>query len=792
VTRLFDDTPDLGMGGPGTNRTDRELTLTATRCAICGTDTGEPIGVGEDFEYRTSPDTFVAMRCGGCGLVYLNPRPAPSEFERIYPSSYHAFDFTAEQFGFVYKVRRRLEARRVLSWCRGLPDDARILDVGCGDGFHLKLLKDFGHPGWTLEGIDVDERAVAAAKANGLSVRHAAIETAGLPRDRFDLVLLIMTIEHVADPKALLASIRDLLKPGGRVVIVTDNTGSLDFRIFQGRHWGGYHFPRHWNLFDQHSLAALAERSGLSAVRIRTAMSPVNWVYSIRNLLDDWGAPRWLVNRFSLHSTASLAAFTLLDGVLNLVGRGSILQAVLQKPTTETNAPRCATAPAVTKPPVVIVGAGLAGLTAAVHLKRHGVPVRVFEAGPKLAGLARSEHDPDGFTYDFGAHFITTRLAATVGYSTRCRPLAGYGESVLVGRRVYGYPLGLMQSPRFLLDAIGQKITERIAPKSVVSAADWFRNAYGPALADRVALPLVEAWSGARADELSRTVGEKIPGSLFNTVLLKLAMHLTRRPVAIGYCGSLPESAHVWHVYPMGGIGALCEHMASEVADCIETKSPVEAIHTDGERVVGVRVKGVDISARAVISTAPVHILAKLVRGTDRLAPLTRFQYRAMVFVNLRLKGRGILPDVVLWTPGDEFPFFRLTEVPLGMPWLAPKGRTLITCDIGCVIGDSTWAMPDEGLGELCIEHLERISPGVRDRYQGCRVMRVPLAYPIFRLDYEAERKQFEEGTGIEGLYSVGRNGEFGHWLMEDVYWRTRRRIGKLIGRSRSTTVPVV
>jgi len=431
--------------------------------------------------------------------------------------------------------------------------------------------------------------------------------------------------------------------------------------------------------------------------------------------------------------------------------------------------------------PVAIVGAGLAGLTAAVYLKRHGIPVRVFEASPKLAGLARSEHDPDGFTYDFGAHFITTRLAATVGYSTQCRSLARYGESVRVGRHVYGYPFGLMQSPRFLLDAIGQKVNDLIAPKPVVTAADWYRSNYGKALANRVALPLIESWSGSPPDELARSVGEKMPGSLLSTLLLKLSSKLTRRPVAIGYCGALPESPHVWHVYPMGGIGALCEHLAKEVADCIETRSPVEAIHTDGEKVVGVSVKGSEIPVRAAISTAPVPILAKLVRGTDRLAHLARFKYRAMVFVNLRLKGRGLLPDVVLWTPGDGFPFFRLTEVPLGMPWLAPEGRTLITADIGCTVGDSTWTMPDEGLGEICLEHLERISPNARDRYQGCRVMRVPLAYPVYRLEYEAERQKLEVGTGIDGLYSIGRNGEFGHYLMEDVYWRTRRRIRELI-----------
>jgi protoporphyrinogen oxidase len=431
--------------------------------------------------------------------------------------------------------------------------------------------------------------------------------------------------------------------------------------------------------------------------------------------------------------------------------------------------------------PVVVVGAGLAGLTAAIHLKRHGIPVRVFEASPKLAGLARSEQDADGFTYDFGAHFITTRLAATVGYSTRCRTLVRYGETVHYSQRMYEYPFGLMRSPHFLFDAIKQKIRSPFSFKPILSAADWFRNAYGRALADEVALPLVEAWSGFSGDQLSKAVGEKIPGSLAGTLLLKLASRITHRPVAIGYCGSLPESANVWHVYPLGGIGALCEHMAAEVADCIQTQSPVEAIHTDGERVVGVRVKGADIPARAVISTAPVHILAKLVKGTDRLAHLSRFQYRAMVFINLRLTGRSLLPDVVLWTPKDQFPFFRLTEAAMAMPWLVPDGMTMITADIGCTVGDQTWTTSDEALGELCIEHLQRLIPGIRDRYRGCRVMRVPLAYPIFRLDYEDDRKKFEEGTGIKGLYSVGRNGEFGHYLMEDVYWRTRRRIRDLI-----------
>ena len=97
--------------------------------------------------------------------------PTFRNLDRIYPSTYHAYDFTPEQFGFVFKVRRRLEARRLLAACQGLPADALILDVGCGDGFHLALLRDFGEPGWHLEGVDSSERAVEAANRNNIRVQ---------------------------------------------------------------------------------------------------------------------------------------------------------------------------------------------------------------------------------------------------------------------------------------------------------------------------------------------------------------------------------------------------------------------------------------------------------------------------------------------------------------------------------------------------------------------------------------------------------------------------------------------
>lgn len=315
------------------NPDELPLRMTAAVCCVCENQPAKVIARGLDFEYSTSPDEFTAVQCDGCALVYLNPRPDLKEFTRIYPSNYHAFEFSENEYGLVFNIRRRLEARRLLKWCKGLPDAAKIIDIGCGDGFHLELLRDFGNKNWTLEGVDADERAVSMARDNnGLNVHCGVLSELDLPRESYDLAILIQTVEHVADPAALLKEIQKLLSPGGRLCIVTDNTDSFDFRLFKDRHWGGYHFPRHWNLFNAANMRLLAKKTGMEVESLTTQVSPVNWVYSIRNRLTDRSAPSWLIAQFSLRSTISLGAFTIFDIINTQIGRGALLNAVLRRP----------------------------------------------------------------------------------------------------------------------------------------------------------------------------------------------------------------------------------------------------------------------------------------------------------------------------------------------------------------------------------------------------------------------------------------------------------------------------
>jgi len=81
----------------------------------------------------------------------------------------------------------------------------------------------------------------------------------------------------------------------------------------------------------------------------------------------------------------------------------------------------------------------------------------------------------------------------------------------------------------------------------------------------------------------------------------------------------------------------------------------------------------------------------------------------------------------------------------------------------------------------MSLNALTEIVPNAREKYIGCNVLRTPISYPVFLNEYEQARKNFELSTGISNLLSVGRNGEFAHIFMEDVYWRTRKKVGELI-----------
>jgi protoporphyrinogen oxidase len=413
-------------------------------------------------------------------------------------------------------------------------------------------------------------------------------------------------------------------------------------------------------------------------------------------------------------------------------------------------------------------------------LHRRGFPVRVFEAGKAIAGLAQSFSDKNGVKYDFGAHLITNRLAVALGVVDDCYTVTRYNEAVFLNGKTYSFPFGLLRSPKFVGSALAARMRPGKYP-TIDSAADWYRANYGQRMAEDIAIPLVEAWSGVSADELSDAViPPHVDRGIGNVLKLKVAAMLSGRAVCNGISRVKEETPNVWHVYPNKGVADLCQSLASGIENKIELETRVESIIVSEGRVRAVRVNGKEEEASAVVSTAPVHILPKLLQGTSALDYLSNFRYRPLVLTTVILRGTSFLPAVVIWVPEKDRPFFRLVEMPQSVPWLAPEGMTTVNVDIGCETDSEYYRMDDEAIGELCIDHLDSMFPGARSRYEGCRVVRTPIGYPVYLKKYEQERRALAAGLPIEGLYSAGRNAEFAHILMEDIYWNTMDKMRDL------------
>jgi SAM-dependent methyltransferase len=139
--------------------------------------------------------------------------------------------------------------------------------------------------GGKLEGtvVDLDEQSVEAARSRGLggfAGRFEDFET----DDRFDVVIMLNLIEHVADPLLVLRRARELLAPQGLIWVQTPNFRSLDATLFRRRNWAGLHCPRHWTIFSNDGLRAALAKSELEPIRLRRAQAGAFWAASLLGL----------------------------------------------------------------------------------------------------------------------------------------------------------------------------------------------------------------------------------------------------------------------------------------------------------------------------------------------------------------------------------------------------------------------------------------------------------------------------------------------------------------------------
>ena len=184
-------------------------------CPSCGAGTDDRTFLTERGERF---DGERAVLCGRCSLVHLDPRLTAEALERYYAGD----DFSREVRGsgrptpeaLAYRDMRARRRWRFVE--ERLPPEARVLEVGCGAGNFLELLVAAGHD---ATGIDPSTGYATDARERGLDV-HAGRFPDDLPGDdRYDVAVLFHVLEHVPEPVALLAALRERLRPRGMLLL---------------------------------------------------------------------------------------------------------------------------------------------------------------------------------------------------------------------------------------------------------------------------------------------------------------------------------------------------------------------------------------------------------------------------------------------------------------------------------------------------------------------------------------------------------------------------------------------
>lgn len=284
------------------------LCRAAPACLLCG---GEGL-----VQYARQRDRFFGAPGGWdvrwrhhCELAWLDPRPLPSEIGKLYVDYYtHG---RTEQEGAWETLKHWLRdgvlaawlgydrvangtAQRLVGlaagWLRPVRDvvtlgvmclpaerRGRLLDVGCGNGEFLVRMRRLG---WEVRGVEPDVRAATIARETfGLEVDVVQIEDLG-EVGSFDAVTLSHVLEHVVDPVACLAHCARLLHENGLLVVTTPAWGSLGCRRWRA-YWRGLEVPRHIFLYAERSLREVAERAGLTTVKLARSGRSASWVWQI-------------------------------------------------------------------------------------------------------------------------------------------------------------------------------------------------------------------------------------------------------------------------------------------------------------------------------------------------------------------------------------------------------------------------------------------------------------------------------------------------------------------------------
>jgi protoporphyrinogen oxidase len=422
--------------------------------------------------------------------------------------------------------------------------------------------------------------------------------------------------------------------------------------------------------------------------------------------------------------------------------------------------------------PVVVIGAGPAGLTAAYDLTRRGVPTIVFDRDTQVGGLAKTVVYK-GFRFDIGGHRFFTKVSSVrelwhelLGDDLLRRPRL---SRIYYRGRFFDYPLkaanvlanlGPFTSLAVLASYFGAQL-HRIEPER--SFEDWICNRFGRRLFDMFFKSYTEKVWGMPCGEIgAEWAAQRIKGlSLWTAV---------RSMMGSNGNGRIKTLVHEFE-YPRLGPGMMwetCRDRIESGGGRVTLDAPVVEIQHDGTRITAV-VVGANGCRRLqpashVISTMPVR---QLVRSMTPAAPGAvcdaggRLKYRDFLTVALIVDQAAVFPDNWIYVHDPSVRVGRIQNFKNWSPEMVPDPRlTCLGLEYFCSRGDDLWTMDDSALVALATREIAAIGLVASHRVVDATVMRVDKAYPVYDDGYRDALTDVRHWLErFSNLQLVGRNG---------------------------------
>jgi protoporphyrinogen oxidase len=431
---------------------------------------------------------------------------------------------------------------------------------------------------------------------------------------------------------------------------------------------------------------------------------------------------------------------------------------------------------------VAVLGAGPAGLMAALRLARDGRSVVIVERAPAVGGMAGS-FEVAGVRVDFGSHRLHTvvqpwlrdELATLLGDALQERQRRG---RVSIGGRWVKFPLRLgdlaTTLPPTFIARVGLDMA--LAPfrrRPERTAGDAIARRLGPTVARSFYTPyLVKLW-GLPPEELAVELADR-------RVSARSGLSIVKKALRRG------DSSGSRYLYPVRGYGQISEAIADAAVDAgaaLRVKADVERIDLEPDRVRLVLGDGETIEAGALLSSVPASALAELVGAPEEVrAAAGRLRHRAMVLAYLVFEVDQLTPFDAHYFPGLDTPVSRLSEPKnFRVSDADPSGVTVVCAELPCWQGDDTWTASAEELAERVMQTLAPLGfdfPALA----GAEVRRISHCYPVYTGTYEADQAIIERWVRTQDrVLAFGRQALFAtdntHHVLE-MGWDAAAAIG--------------